>query len=190
MAILSRRTLTWAPGLTPSLPLRSITTRLVSTKTTKPRLAGSAAAPAACVVPPFAAAAPALGGGGAGSTDTAIFWRGLMRPPPGGEPYLGTISGGAMRLSLPKIRVPIVVGTLSSSTQMYSGSLGTSPKRGFLMRSHLFSAALILIVGSLLDGSPANSRRLGSSPQPERTAATSANVAKRRSAVAFMGPQA
>ena len=32
------------------------------------------------------AAAPAFGGGGAGSADTAIFWRGLIRPPPGGAP--------------------------------------------------------------------------------------------------------
>src|SRR5262245_12244048 len=55
---------------------------------------------------------------------------------------------------LPRISVVSVVGTLSSSTQMYSGSLATSPKRGFLMRSHRGSADLMSIVGSACWGSP------------------------------------
>jgi hypothetical protein len=42
----------------------------------------------------------------------------------------------------------IVVGVLSSSTQMYSGSLRTSPKRGFLISSQRVSADLRLMVGS------------------------------------------
>ena len=88
------------------------------------------------------------------------FCRGLIRPPPGGEPYLATTSGGAMRLDLPNTSVFIVVGILSSSTQMYSGSLGTSPKRGFLMRSHLGSADLISTLGSLCLGNPTSSRKL------------------------------
>ena len=55
-----------------------------------------------------------------------------------------------MRALLPRISVVSVVGTLSSSTQMYSGSLGTSPKRGFLMSSHRASADLRSIVGSAI----------------------------------------
>src|SRR6266571_6040578 len=143
----------------PSLLLRSMTTRLVSTNTTKPRSRGWLGVVAAAWVPGLPGA-PGLGGGGVGSTDTAIFCRGLMRPPPGGEPYLATISGGAMRLLLPKTSVPMVVGILSSSTQMYSGSLATSPKRGFLMSSHLGSAALISTLGSSTLGRPASSRRV------------------------------
>src|SRR5712691_6417591 len=83
-----------------------------------------------------------------------------MRPPPGGAPYLATISGEAMRLDFPNTRVPIVVGILSSSTQMYSGSLAMSGKRGFLMSSHLGSAALISTLGSSTLGRPASSRRV------------------------------
>ena len=82
-------------------------------------------------------------------------------PAPGGAPYFATISGGAIRLDLPKIRVFMVVGTLSSSTQMYSGSLATSPKRGFLIRSHLGSARPERDDWDRSAGrSPASSRRL------------------------------
>src|SRR6266511_556602 len=169
----------------PSLLLRSMTTRLVSTKTTKPRSSGWLGVVAAAWVPGLPA--PGLGGGGVGSTDTAIFCRGLMRPPPGGEPYLATISGGAMRLLLPKTSVPMVVGILSSSTQMYSGSLATSPKRGFLMSSHLGSAALISTDGSESLGIPASSLRLGSSPpQAESERETRARQTSKRSTVPFM----
>jgi hypothetical protein len=55
---------------------------------------------------------------------------------------------------LPNITVPKVIGVLSSSTQTYSGSLGTSPNRGFLMRSHLVSADLIATDGSPVTGAP------------------------------------
>src|SRR5205823_7354428 len=64
-----------------------------------------------------------------------VPWRGLILPPPGGVPYFATISGDAMMADCPRSSVAIVVGTLSSSTQTYSGSLGTSPKRGFLISS-------------------------------------------------------
>src|SRR5437870_8090543 len=47
-----------------------------------------------------------------------------------------------------------VKGILSSSTQMYSGSLGTSPKRGFLIKSQRVSAGLIVTDGSPGDGTP------------------------------------
>src|SRR4029453_14674844 len=187
MAILSRRTLTWAPGLMPSLLLRSMTTRLVSTNTTKPPWRGRLGAAAACV--PALAGAPGLGGGGVGSTDTAIFWRGLMRPPPGGAPYFATISGEAMRLLLPKTSVPMVVGILSSSTQMYSASLGRSPKRGFLMRSHFGSAALISTEGSESLGIPASSLRVGSSPpqaESESESETTARQTSKRGAIPFI----
>ncbi len=50
-----------------------------------------------------------------------------MRPPPGGNPYFGTTSGGASRVDLPSMNDFTVVGILSSSTQTYSGSLATSP---------------------------------------------------------------
>ena len=81
--------------------------------------------------------------------------RGLILPPPGGRPYLATISGGAMIALLPRRSVVIVVGILSSSTQMYSGSLRTSPKRGFLMSSQRVSADLRSTVGSGVMGMPA-----------------------------------
>ena len=56
---------------------------------------------------------------------------------------------------LPRSSVVIVVGSLSSSTQMYSGSLRTSPNRGFLMSSQRVSADLMLTVGSAVTGMPA-----------------------------------
>src|SRR6266849_5074183 len=56
---------------------------------------------------------------------------------------------------VPRMRVVRVVGTLSSSTQMYSGSLGTSPKRGFLIRSQRVSADFRSTDGSLWTGRPA-----------------------------------
>src|ERR1700682_5314842 len=102
-----------------------------------------------------------------------------MRPPPGGAPYLDTISGEAMRLDLPNTRVPIVVGILSSSTQVYSGSLGTSGKRGFLMSSHLGSAALISTLGSSTLGRPTSSRRRAP-PQGLRATATTTRATTRR----------
>src|SRR5438034_6329139 len=77
-----------------------------------------------------------------------VPWRGLILPPPGGEPYLATTSGVAMMADLPRSSVAIVVGSLSSSTQTYSGSLGTSPYRGFLMSSQRVSADLITTDGS------------------------------------------
>src|SRR5262249_43458502 len=83
-----------------------------------------------------------------------------MRPPPGGEPYLATTEGGAMMLPLPNTSVFSVEGTLSSSTQTYSGSLGTSPNRGFLMSSHFGSVARSVTLGSLCTGYPASSRIL------------------------------
>jgi hypothetical protein len=49
---------------------------------------------------------------------------------------------------LPRISVVSVVGTRSSSTQMYSGSLGTSPNRGFLISSQRVSADLRSTDGS------------------------------------------
>src|SRR5215475_6360508 len=83
-----------------------------------------------------------------------------MRPPPGGEPYRATTDGGAIMLPLPKTSVFSVEGTLSSSTQMYSGSLATSPNRGFLMSSHFGSVARSVTLGSLCAGNPASSRTL------------------------------
>src|SRR6266542_6730339 len=83
-----------------------------------------------------------------------------MRPPPGGDPYLATTSAGAMMLFLPKTSVFIVKGTLSSSTQTYSGSLATSPSGGFLMSSHLGAVARIVTLGSFWIGKPASSRKL------------------------------
>ena len=58
----------------------------------------------------------------------------------------------------PRISVVIVVGTLSSSTQMYSGSLAMSPKRGFLTSNHRVSAGLSATDGSLRGGIPISSR--------------------------------
>src|SRR5215510_7769351 len=83
-----------------------------------------------------------------------------MRPPPGGDPYLATIAGGAMMLPLPKTSVLSEVGIFSSSTQMYSGSLATSPNRGFLMSSHFGSVARSVTLGSPYAGKPASSRIL------------------------------
>src|SRR5437588_12956821 len=84
--------------------------------------------------------------------DSAVWyivpWRGLILPPPGGVPYFATISGDAMMADCPRSSVVIVVGTLSSSTQTYSGSLGTSPKRGFLISSQRVSADLMTTEGS------------------------------------------
>src|SRR5512134_898078 len=91
------------------------------------------------------------GGLATGATFCSLYgppcW-GLIRPPPGGEPYFATISGGAIRVDLPKTTRLNVTGSLSSSTQTYSGSLATSPKRGFLMSSHLGSLARIATLGS------------------------------------------
>src|SRR5439155_14985933 len=83
-----------------------------------------------------------------------------MPPPPGGDPYLATTSAGAMMLFLPKTSAFIVKGTLSSSTQTYSGSLATSPNRGFLMSSHLGSVGRIVTLGSFWIGKPASLRQL------------------------------
>src|SRR5437867_2982866 len=69
-----------------------------------------------------------------------------------------------------------VKGILSSSTQMYSGSLGTSPKRGFLIKSQRVSAGLIATDGSPGDGTPSAWRTLA---QPE-SARTSASHSVRR----------
>src|SRR2546425_11733585 len=64
-----------------------------------------------------------------------------------------------------------VKGILSSSTQMYSGSLGTSPKRGFLIKSQRVSAGLIATDGSPGDGAP-SARRTGGQPGGARTSAS------------------
>src|SRR5207253_3062756 len=69
-----------------------------------------------------------------------------------------------------------VKGILSSSTQMYSGSLGTSPKRGFLIKSQRVSAGLIATDGSPGDGTPSAWRTVA---QPE-SARTSASHSVRR----------
>src|ERR1700730_8772209 len=82
-----------------------------------------------------------------------------MRPPPGGVPYFATISGGASRVDWPKTNDLTVVGTLSSSTQMYSGSLATSQQRGFLIRSHFGSAALRVTEAGLGEARPRYSRQ-------------------------------
>src|SRR5689334_6059208 len=94
--------------------------------------------------------------------------RGLILPPPGGLPYFATISGDAMIADCPRSSVVIVVGTLSSSTHTYSGSLGTSPKRGFLMSSQRVSADLITTDGSPLSATPSNVLTV---LQPESTTA-------------------
>src|SRR2546426_4783417 len=64
-----------------------------------------------------------------------------------------------------------VKGILSSSTQMYSGSLGTSPKRGFLIKSQRVSAGLIVTDGSPSDGTP-SARRTVAQPESARTSAS------------------
>ncbi|OGL05581.1 MAG: hypothetical protein A3H48_02770 [Candidatus Rokubacteria bacterium RIFCSPLOWO2_02_FULL_71_18] len=81
-------------------------------------------------------------------------WRGLILPPPGGAPYLATTSGAAMIAPLPRTSVVTVVGILSSSTHTYSGSLGTSPNRGFLMSTQRVSADRSAIEGSPGIGTP------------------------------------
>ena len=103
-----------------------------------------------------------------------------MRPPPGGEPYFATTSGVARSEDLPKTSDLSVVGSLSSSTQMYSGSLATSPKRGFLISSHLDSALLICTLGSFCAGSPSTSRTV---PQPDRRTPAASGTRQRRAAV-------
>src|SRR2546427_176762 len=64
-----------------------------------------------------------------------------------------------------------VKGILSSSTQMYSGSLGTSPKRGFLIKSQRVSAGLIVTDGSPSDGTPSAWRTVAQ-PASARTSAS------------------
>ena len=91
---------------------------------------------------------------------------------------MATISGGAMIEPLPNISVVSVIGILSSSTQTYSGSLGTSPNRGFLIRSHRVSADLIVTDGSPALGTPIT---LFAVEQPHAvTSATTTSSAKRR----------
>src|SRR5262245_58098353 len=107
-----------------------------------------------------------------------------MRPPPGGDPYFATSSGGAIMLDLPRSRLFMVVGTLSSSTQMYSGSLGTSPNRGFLIRSHFGSLGRRVTLGSFCAGSPASSRML--TQPPSETPATHTPTARRAMLEPFM----
>src|SRR5262245_46240637 len=110
---------------------------------------GAAAGPAGA----FAGGAPA-GVNVAETVCSGMRCRGLIFPPPGGIPYLVTTSGDAIIAPLPRTSVVKVVGILSSSTQTYSGSLGTSPNRGFLIRSHRVSAGLIATDGSPAFGSP------------------------------------
>src|SRR5881397_2763499 len=81
---------------------------------------------------------------------------------------------------LPNITVPRVIGVLSSSTQTYSGSLGTSPNRGFLIRSHLVSADLIVIDGSPVLGTPMT---LLAVEQPNAVMATATTSGAKRRAV-------
>ncbi len=79
---------------------------------------------------------------------------------------------------LPNTTVPKVIGVLSSSTQTYSGSLGTSPNLGFLIRSHLVSADLIVTDGSPAVGTPMTFFAV---EQPNAvTATTTVSSAKRR----------
>jgi hypothetical protein len=92
-------------------------------------------------------------------------------PPPGGGPYFATTSAGARIELVPRIRVFRLVGTLSSSTQMYSGSLGTSPYRGFWIRSHRASADFSS------DGSPP-----GGSPTIMRAVSHPVDIARRAQA--------
>ena len=73
-----------------------------------------------------------------------------------------------------------MVGTLSSSTQMYSGSLGTSPKRGFKMRSQRVSADFRVIDGSPAAGRPAMSRIIA---QPVTVSRHATTKASRRTAI-------
>src|SRR2546428_4988000 len=130
-------------------------------------ISGTAAAPSR---PPAAGGAARAGAGAVlaargGSGDGAEGCvgtprRGLILPPPRGGPYLATISGAATSAFL-LMRPVNVKGLLSSSTQMYSGSLGTSPKRGFLIKSQRVSAGLIATDGSPGDGAPSAWRTVG-----------------------------
>src|SRR2546428_7568464 len=61
-----------------------------------------------------------------------------------------------------------VKGILSSSTQMYSGSLGTSPKRGFLIKSQRVSAGFVAAGRSPGGGAP-SAPRPGGQPGGART---------------------
>src|SRR5207237_9910677 len=106
-----------------------------------------------------------------------VPWRGLILPPPGGVPYFATISGDAMMADCPRSSVVIVVGTLSSSTQTYSGSLGPSPKRGFLMRSQRVSADLMTTDGSPGSWIPSSFLAV---LQPEKTRAGSTSPTMNR----------
>src|SRR3989442_4675819 len=64
-----------------------------------------------------------------------------------------------------------VEGILPSFPDMYSGSLGTSPKRGFLIKSQRVWAALIVADGSPSDGTPSAWRRVAQ-PASARTSAS------------------
>src|SRR3989442_7537605 len=69
-----------------------------------------------------------------------------------------------------------VKGILSSSTQMYSGSLGTSPKRGFLISSQRVSADLIATDGSPGEGTPSAWRTV---EQPDSASASASHNVRR-----------
>src|SRR5262252_5225853 len=113
----------------------------------------AAAGPAGAFAGAFAGGAPA-GVKVVEAVCSGMRCRELIFPPPGGIPYLVTTSGDAMIAPLPRTSVVKVVGILSSSTQTYSGSLGTSPNRGFLIKSQRVSAGLIATEGSPAFGSP------------------------------------
>src|SRR2546428_507382 len=119
-----------------------------------------------------------LDAGEAASVAVGMPCRGLISPPPGGAPYLATISGAAMIAALPRTRVVKVTGILSSSTQTYSGSLGTSPNLGFLIRSHRVSADLIVTEGSPGVGRPSTCFAV---VQPKAASATTASARERPS---------
>jgi hypothetical protein len=78
---------------------------------------------------------------------------------------------------LPNTTVPRVTGVLSSSTQTYSGSLGTSPNRGLRISSHLVSADLIATEGSPALGTPMTCFAV---EQPNAVTAMTASSAMRR----------
>ena len=153
---------------------------------TEDRAGGSAGAPLprACrvAVPPNGSSDPLPALRASAGADFAVSvvwygtpWRGLILPPPGGGPYLATISGGAMIALLPRTRVVSVVGSLSSSTHTYSGSLRTSPKRGFLMSTQRVSADLRLMVGSPGPVMPSIERTV---LQPDAATSTTSNTAR------------
>jgi hypothetical protein len=77
-----------------------------------------------------------------------------------------------------------VKGTLSSSTQMYSGSLATSPKRGFLIRSQRVSADLMVTDGSPGDGTPSTWR----TPEQPETARARASASLNTRWALVIGP--